>query len=269
LSLDKKSIKFTLGLEVLKGNSENIRISSDVEGKWQFLSTNYSRTEFKFSTSFLYIMSDEELKANKLNMELLVYHYLPNLMSFFIFTRPSYNQLYNLDYRIENGIGFKIDFLQKAKQEEPAQSKVCSWDSLKENSEKIKKCRETKWNKLAKDELSFSAAILWDNYQYSIESADSPIKDEIARLSFRLKGDVEIIDKLRLMMQVYYQPSFVEWIKDYRLLIKSEMSYDISPSLAFVLKLDGEYNSTFPAELGEKENWDWTLTNNIRLKLDL
>jgi len=271
LSCEKKSIKFALGLDVLRGNSENVKISSDIEGKWQLLNTKLSRTEFRFSNYFLYSLSDEVLNANKLNMEMLVYHYLRNYWSFFVFTRPSYNEKINLDYRLENGIGVKFDLLQNTKDNCNQNECVGDVNKLSEN-EHINLCCDCLWKNISDSELSISVAVLWDTYQYSCESElceETKIKEDVIRLSIRPKFSFDIIDKLTIKAQILLQPALIKTENNLRILVKSELSYDFSPELSFVLKVDGEYNKKFPQELGIDKKWDWTLTNNIRLNLSL
>lgn len=271
IKCDKKSVNLGVGLDVLRGNSENIKISSDISARWEIMNKNFSRTEFKFTNSFLYSLSDEILNANKLNIEMLVYHYLKDSWSFFVFTRPSYNEIINLDYRLENGIGIKFDLLQHPG--EGCCGKECPSDAEKtDGSGKEKICCKCLWDKITEDEISLSAAVLWDTFQYGYESepgVKDKIKEEVWRLSVRPKISVEIMDKLRISAQVFLQPALTDTENDLRILIKSELTYDLSPELSYVLKVDGEYNSNFPSVLNIKEKWDWILTNNIRLKLNL
>lgn len=271
IKCDKKSVNLGVGLDVLRGNSESVKFSSDFSASWAILNKNLSRTEFRFSNNFIYSLSNQVLNANKLNMEMLVYHYLPDSWSFFVFTRPSYNEKINLDYRLENGLGVKFDLLQHPNKGCCKDEYISDIQKLKEAG-KEKECCNCLWGKITDDEVSLSVAVLWDTYQYGYESAPGikdKIKEEVARISIRPKISFDIIDKLRIKAQVFIQPALNDTEDDLRILIKSELTYDFSSDLSYVLKIDGEYNSGFPGVLNIKENWDWILTNNIRLELDL
>jgi len=258
---DKLKLNFAFGLSLLQGNTESLLVSSDLNLNWTLLvekieqdisvksgepndskSSNNSiiqpqnstqeiyrsRSEIRFSSQFYYLVIGDEQKANKSDTQLTFYYHFPKTFSFFVHTRPSYNQLQDLDYRIENAIGGKINFLQ---------------DLSSSGS---------------KDELSLSAGIVYEIFKYKNDE-----QMQATRLSIRPKLEWDLSDNVNFSFQLFWQPN-LEDFNDYRMLLRSALEFRISNSISFVFKLDGEYNSIVPEGVKQR---DFILTNNMKITL--
>jgi putative salt-induced outer membrane protein YdiY len=258
---DKLKLNFAFGLSLLQGNTESLLVNSDLNLNWtlfvekikQNTSTKpgvanndrsssdsvvqpqnitpeiyRTKSEIRFSNQFYYLVIGDEQKANKSDTQLTFFYHFPKLFSFFVYTRPSYNQLQDLDYRIENAIGGKINFLHDLGSSE------------------------------SKDELSLSAGVVYEIFKYNNDE-----QMQATRLSIRPKLEWDLSDNVNFSFQLFWQPN-VEDFNDYRMLLRSALEFRISSSISFVFKLDGEYNSIVPEGVKQR---DFILTNNMKITL--
>ncbi len=86
-------------------------------------------------------------------------------------------------------------------------------------------------------------------------------KIETTRSTNYISGRYELDDRIRMSGTVYYQPRFSEG-SDYRLLFDGGLSFDITKSGAFLIKINYRYDSEPP--LGVKD-YDFEITNGLTL----
>lgn len=249
---DKLKLNFSFGLALLQGNTESLLINSDLNFNWTLLEEKTvadspakadpvnsgeqqnmidifrTKSEIRFTSLFYYLVVGDELEANKSEIQLTFFYHFPRYFSFFIYTRPSYNQLQELDYRIENGLGVKYNIFQ---------------DTDAEGT---------------RNEVSISTGMVYEIFKYSVEE-----QKQAARLSVRPKVEWAVSDSVNLTLQLFWQPN-IEDFSDYRLLLRSALEFKISKSISFLFKVDGEYNSIVPMGV---ENRDLILSNSMKITL--
>jgi hypothetical protein len=253
---DRLKLNFSFGLALLQGNTESLLINSDLNFNWMIMEEKTievfaakddknaedsgvgkdviskeiyrTKSEIRFSSLFYYLVVGDEQRANKSEIQLTFYYHFPKFFSFFIYTKPSYNQLQELDYRIENGLGVKYNIFQ---------------DTDAEGT---------------RDEISISAGLVYEIFKYEIEE-----QNQVSRISIRPKIEWAVSDSVNLAIQLFWQPN-IEDFSDYRLLLRSALEFKISKSISFLFKVDGEYNSIVPVGI---ENRDFIMSNSMKITL--
>lgn len=86
-------------------------------------------------------------------------------------------------------------------------------------------------------------------------------KIETTRSTNYISGLYELDDRIRMSGTVYYQPRFSK-TSDYRLLFNGGLAFEITKSVAFLIKINYRYDSEPP--LGVKD-YDFEVTNGFTL----
>ena len=218
--VEKKSPKkikanVTFGLDLSQGNTVAFGMNAALNINWKFEKT----TEINFSSSFNYLETDEEKKADKMYCQLLFDHFILKKTTFFLMAKPSRNQAQEIDFRLETGGGFKYDVID-------------NYSTKKD---------------ILNTDLSFSAALI-----YEFTNRFDQEKEKIGRLSLRPKFKQQLSENLEFKIMFFYQPNFIDF-KDYRLILDSEIRFKISKSVFYLFKFVGEYNNIVPDDVKKQD----------------
>lgn len=95
------------------------------------------------------------------------------------------------------------------------------------------------------------------------EDIDTNPEEEIetTRSTNYISGRYELDERIRMSGTVYYQPRFSE-LSDYRLLFDGGLAFDITESVAFLIKINYRYDSKPPVGV---EDYDFEITNGLTL----
>jgi hypothetical protein len=209
----KASVAF--GLDLSQGNTVAFGMNASLNINWKF----EKKTEINFSSSFNYLETDGEKKADKMYCQLLFDHFVLKKTTFFLLAKPSRNQAQEIDFRLETGGGFKYDIID-------------NYSTAKD---------------ILNTDLSFSAALI-----YEFTNRFDQENEKIGRLSLRPKFKQQLSENLEFKIMFFYQPNFADFT-DYRLLLDSEIRFKISKSVFYLFKFIGEYNNVVPADVKKQD----------------